>query len=180
MEVTGVIENVSFKEGTGKFGPWTKASVCINGEWYGAFKNDKNEAMIDRLAKGDEVIVTYEKKGEYNNFTAIEVISKAAVPAPQAASGASGGEKAVNYNQYRQSQAGGRNGAVALVAAALAHDSQFTFEDKENRILSLPKAQNKRLDALVALVETIGHKFAEQNWTAVPDDVVEEEEGYEE
>ena len=167
-EVTGVIEQITFKEGSGKRGKWKQCSICVNDEWFGAFVNNDNEDTIDSLGKGDEVLVTYEQNGKFKNFSNVEVRGKSEVPAPQKAAGATGGEAAINFNQYRMSHGSGRNAAVDLVAAALAHDAQFSLDDKENRIIALPKAQNKRLDALVALINTLGDKFTEANWNAVP------------
>lgn len=185
-QVSGSIENMAFKEGDGKYGKWEKVSIQVQGEWYGAFKKPENSAALDSLAKGDEVEVFYEldKTGKFRNLVDVKTVSKSAVPPAQAAAQSSASVATatavgVNHSQYRMSHAGGRNAAVGLITAALAHDSAFDLSDKDNRILSLPKAQNKRLDVLTALVETLGNKFASQNWLAEP--VVEDEDnGYEE
>ena len=183
-EVTGTIKNISFKEGSGLYGLWEKVGFQIDEEWYSAFKKNENKTMLEAVAKGDEVTIMYtessgkDKQGNaiiYKNIVDVTVLSKSAVPPAQAAQTASqpsGAPVTVNYSQYRMSHAGGRNAAVGLIAAALAHDAQFSFLENgkphPDRIVHLPKAQNKRLDALVALVGTIGVKLGEDNWHAEP------------
>lgn len=68
-EVTGTLENVTTKSGTGKKGAWTKYGLLVGAEWYGTF-----DAEIGKRAEtmqGLPVTLTWKQDGNYKTVTAI-------------------------------------------------------------------------------------------------------------
>lgn len=68
---SGVIEEVTFKKGVSKKGPWTKYGITINGVKYPTF--DKKLADYAKKNKGSEVKYSWKQDGNYKNLVSIDV-----------------------------------------------------------------------------------------------------------
>jgi hypothetical protein len=67
--VSGVIETVSQKSGTGKKGAWTKYGIKIGNEWFGTFDHKLGEKATG--LQGKEVTLTWEQDGQFKTATGI-------------------------------------------------------------------------------------------------------------
>lgn len=144
MQLQGVIENVSTKNGMGKNGPWTMYSMQVSGEWYGCgFK-----ALQAR--QGDYVSFDFEQSGNFKNAKNVKVVAPPAggqqpAAAPQAqAQGVSVVNKRDVSIQYQSS----RKDAIQVLDLLIKHDA-----------VSLPAKKADKFDAALALLDELTARF---------------------
>ncbi len=183
MHTSGVVEKVSTQEGQGNYGPWTKVSFQINGQWYGTFEKKDNKKMLHSVSEGDVVSVVFDKKGDFNNLTSIEVEKSVkdfdddlgkvkAFQGQDKAQPAPAKDTAKPYNvqekDYRITFQAATKVALPFVQFAL-----------EKELLTLGKGKNK-VDALQEYVLAYADVFARAFWEAKYKEVkpeVEEDDG---
>jgi phage recombination protein Bet len=94
----GVVGNVTFKEGKGKKGPWTKYTVQIDDKGYATF--DKGIAEQAKALKGKRASYKTEKTGDFENLVSIEAFIDPAPSKPQDAPTATQGPSAMDADQF--------------------------------------------------------------------------------
>jgi len=69
LNVDGIVESVSVKNGEKNGKPWTKYGIKIGGEWYGTF----SETIGSIATEGAEVVGTYKQDGKYRTLETLAV-----------------------------------------------------------------------------------------------------------
>jgi hypothetical protein len=67
--ITGIIDTVSKKTGTGKKGAWTKFGIKIGEDWFGTF--DKTIGELAESCKGFEATITWKQDGDFKTCEAL-------------------------------------------------------------------------------------------------------------
>lgn len=68
MKYSGIIQTISFKEGQGKHGPWTKVGLKMDdGNWYGFFQDKSGYGS--NFVEGMKVDFEYEVDGKFRNIS---------------------------------------------------------------------------------------------------------------
>lgn len=145
MQLQGVIENVSTKNGMGKNGPWTMYSMQVNGEWYGCgFKPIQ-------AGKNDYVSFDFEQSGNYKNAKNVQVVAApagAAQQAPSASPAQAAGSAPVSKRDVSIQYQSSRKDAIQTLDLLL-----------KNEAISLPAKKADKFDAALALLDEITARF---------------------
>lgn len=146
--VTGVVQAMSSR----KLQRGSVYSIKVNEQWYGG--------MFDHpgVDKGDTVTFTAEQSGQYMNVAKGSLKKVEGTPTPAAtppSQGAPASAGGTNWEQkdMRITFLASRKDAIELLAVALQHGA-----------VTLPKAENKRLAALEAIVDELSAGFFEKAW----------------
>lgn len=154
-EAIGVVEkvNTSFSQDPNK--KWTKKSFKINADWYSAFLNKDNKAMLEAVNEGDSVRVGYITKGDFKNLDSIETVARAEKnPVPTAGKAAP-----VPYNpnvkEKRITFLASRRDAIEFVKALIQTES-----------VSLGAKKGDKADIFYGLVNKYAARMAADAWDA--------------
>lgn len=70
-KITGPVDEISEKSGTGAKGPWTKYGIKVNGEWLSTFSATDADKAQEAKQLGKEITITYKQDGKYRNVLAV-------------------------------------------------------------------------------------------------------------
>lgn len=172
--VNGVVEARSIKDGIKtKFGPRTKYSFKVNGDWYGALESKALAEKLKQVNENDIVKITYSVNGDFKNLEDVEVVAQN-VPVQQSVPTKTSSKvsqevaasvQTLAEKELRISYNGSLKSAIAFVEAAAKLD-----------LLALPTKKAEKLDAFYEYVVEYTNKFVRDTYLAKLNLATEEKE----